>query len=572
MDDYSVFVEPIVKAFERFTEKLTNEDIAEYIDYISEDQKVALNVAAGALEQFCLQNTAEFCESWICASSCQTLQQLTREIDNFLRFPTPPAYLDVWNQLYNVVRKLNAWTTTLAGFRTEDHSYNTVVRGGVAYNVTSRSSLMSLEQYREAAVKALQLRHSFDEYLIVSDGAAASASSIFSSAVEQIWKNRDRSGADDAKVTTVSFGGTGDKADLTMAGVPASVEGVRLDNFLYTTISLLLFPLLLPVMEGNLKDDLLDVARSVDDRTYFPPYFAQQLPRISVQNYYDPFMDPGALPLQYIKMQPDRYIRKFFVGTTFNDDYDLASLYLEASAFFLQSTGNSTPPLPTSTPTQAPTIDPTSNPTAANVSGPTNPPSVSPSVTQQPSSGGASNNNSADSQPNKDDSGLVDPLCKEHVATTNFHNNGTLDPGEFVTLVNLIAEDQIAISFQDLPQAFQDMFDKWTSDTLDHMRSNIFRHQGGAFVGLQTICSETTALVDALLAGTIPSQLPTTSPPTLTPSTAPTTTSPEMLIEILAPIEETAVVVKSNVNQTLRLTTIGLLLDVCFVVVVLGFG
>jgi len=206
------------------------------------------------------------------------------------------------------------------------------------------------------------------------------------------------------------------------------------------------------------------------------------------------------------------------------------------------------------------------------VSGPTNPPSVSPSVTQQPSSGGASNNNSADSQPNKDDSGLVDPLCKEHVATTNFHNNGTLDPGEFVTLVNLIAEDQIAISFQDLPQAFQDMFDKWTSDTLDHMRSNIFRHQGGAFVGLQTICSETTALVDALLAGTIPSQLPTTSPPTLTPSTAPTTTSPEMLIEILAPIEETAVVVKSNVNQTLRLTTIGLLLDVCFVVVVLGFG
>jgi len=272
MDDYSVFVEPIVKAFERFTEKLTNEDIAEYIDYISEDQKVALNVAAGALEQFCLQNTAEFCESWICASSCQTLQQLTREIDNFLRFPTPPAYLDVWNQLYNVVRKLNAWTTTLAGFRTEDHSYNTVVRGGVAYNVTSRSSLMSLEQYREAAVKALQLRHSFDEYLIVSDGAAASASSIFSSAVEQIWKNRDRSGADDAKVTTVSFGGTGDKADLTMAGVPASVEGVRLDNFLYTTISLLLFPLLLPVMEGNLKDDLLDVARSVDDRTYFPPF------------------------------------------------------------------------------------------------------------------------------------------------------------------------------------------------------------------------------------------------------------------------------------------------------------
>jgi len=515
--------------------------------------------------------------------------------------------LDVWNQLFTVVRELNAWTTTLAGWRnmkygTEDYSYNTVVRGGVAYNVTSRKSLMSLKEYNEAALKAPQLRHSFDEYLIVSDGAAASASSIFSSAVEQIWKNRDRSGAD-ARVTTVSFGGTGDKADLTMAGVPASVEDVRLDNSLYTTILLLLFPMLLPVTIGNLNemfDYLLDVARFVDGDTYSPPYFAQELPRIPVQNYYDPFMDRGALPLQYIEMQPDEYIRQFFIGTTFNDDYDLASLYFEASAFFLQSTGDSTP-LPTSTPTQAPTIDPTSNPTAAtqaptidptsnptstptqaptidptsnptaatqapnidptsnptaaNVSGPTNPPSVSPSVTQQPPPGGASNSN-PDSKPNKDDSGVLDPLCEEHVAIANFNNDGALDPGEFVTLVNLIAEDQIAISFQDLPQVFQDMFDKWTSDTVD-IRSNVFRHGG---FGLQTICSETTALVDALLAGTIPSQLPTS--PALTPSTAPT--SSEMLIEIWDSNEETAV--NSDANRNLRLT-IGLTLDVCFVIV-----
>jgi len=50
MDDYSVYVEPIVKMFENFTESLTNEEIAELIDNISEDQKVALSVTARALE------------------------------------------------------------------------------------------------------------------------------------------------------------------------------------------------------------------------------------------------------------------------------------------------------------------------------------------------------------------------------------------------------------------------------------------------------------------------------------------------------------------------------------------
>ena len=159
---------------------------------------------------------------------------------------------------------------------------------------------------------------------------------MFVATVEQIWKNRDRSGAE-AKLTTVGFGGTGNKDDLVMAGIPASVENVRLDNAFYTTFIVLLIPVLLPTGTAELSELfglLIDVVVYLDDNTFAPPYFAQMLPRIPVENFYDKFMDPGALPLQYVEMPPDEYIRELFIKTSFASSDDLAALYTQAASYF----------------------------------------------------------------------------------------------------------------------------------------------------------------------------------------------------------------------------------------------
>ncbi|CAB9525257.1 expressed unknown protein [Seminavis robusta] len=342
MQDYVTVVMPLINQFENMTESWSDEQVSKVINDLSEDQLTSLATTAKSLENFCELNNDAFCVGQYCEFSCRQLEQLAREVQNFLKYPTPPAFMDVWNSVFTVARELSAWTTTLAGTIRQyyglDSTPEPVVRGGVAYNVTQRSSLLTYNDYNEAALKALQAQHSFDEYIIVSDGNAASASSIFASSVEQIWKNREQSGAT-SSVVTVGYGGTGDQSDMAIASIPAAVENIRLDNAFYTTFSLSMIPMLLPVVSDDTFVDLVGVIDSLDRRTYRPSYFAQTLPRLSVQNYYDNFMDPGALPLQYIKMQPDKYIPQFLTQTSFGRNRDLLSLYRTTYQFFSNGIG-----------------------------------------------------------------------------------------------------------------------------------------------------------------------------------------------------------------------------------------
>ena len=96
---------------------------------------------------------------------------------------------------------------------------------------------------------------------------------------------------------------------------------------------------------------LADVQQRILDYTLsiaIPPYFGDTLPVLPVVAYHDDFMEPGALPLQYVDIPLDKYIPQIFTRNTFQDQDDLPFLYAAAM-------GEPAPPAPP--PTRAPFDD-----------------------------------------------------------------------------------------------------------------------------------------------------------------------------------------------------------------------
>ena len=264
-----------------------------------------------------------------------------------------PVFRDVLGNLTSFIQNVNPWTVTQGGGQVlrsgQEASRISVIRGGEQYYLTEAIDFLPdscspdwqhwCHQGIQAA--ALELDFKFDEYVLVSDGVAGSTTSVFAAGVEQIWKNRDRSMAE-TSVVTVAYGGTGFREDITLAGFPAAVEHVRMENPLLTRSAIVLLRILLSdylEMDENagFAEVLFNAQASYERTVAWPPYFADSLPYIPVVNYYDTFMGPGAIPLQYVKMAPDEYIPKVFTKTSFADlsTYsELPALYAEASRFF----------------------------------------------------------------------------------------------------------------------------------------------------------------------------------------------------------------------------------------------
>ena len=98
-------------------------------------------------------------------------------------------------------------------------------RGGERGNLTNKFSVLSEDLYNQTVANASQQNFTFDEYLIVSDGTAGSTACIFSSMLIQLWNNRgmlwDSVDQSLTPVNTVTYGGTKEPLDTTVAGFPA---------------------------------------------------------------------------------------------------------------------------------------------------------------------------------------------------------------------------------------------------------------------------------------------------------------------------------------------------------------
>ena len=65
-----------------------------------------------------------------------------------------------------------------------------------------------------------------------------------------------------------------------------------------------------------------------------PPYFAGALPQVPTRTFYDISMEPGAAPLQFVKIPLDGYIPKIYNDITFENGAELRDLYEHALVFF----------------------------------------------------------------------------------------------------------------------------------------------------------------------------------------------------------------------------------------------
>jgi hypothetical protein len=151
-----------------------------------------------------------------------------------------------------------------------------------------------------------------------------------------------------------------------MAGIPAVVEDIHLEDDLIATVLAFLFNHY--ILDGS---EFFDAASTTFDEYYgsLPeaPYFANTLPKMPLVGDYDTrFMGEDTVPLQYIKIPADKHIPKYYLGTKIEDSSDLGDLYEEAAKFFSAGAGSDSTPTPTNTVSS----DPTSTATTAARVGP----------------------------------------------------------------------------------------------------------------------------------------------------------------------------------------------------------
>jgi len=166
-----------------------------------------------------------------------------------------------------------------------------------------------------------------------------------------------------------------------LSTLTASVVDVNVGIPLVSAGLLYMLDYLLPsALTENLKSAISTYEAAVPT----PPYFDEGIPRFAVYNHYNRFMDPGALPLQYVKIVADRHIQQFWPKVSVEIYENLAELYAEASRALkidpptLRPTGRPTNAPTAATPTTPTTPVPTPVPTSGSTRSPTAKPTARP--------------------------------------------------------------------------------------------------------------------------------------------------------------------------------------------------
>ena len=373
-------VYPVLQTISSNTATMSNTALQSWIDNTNQSQLNGLQATADAMLQFCVSNCKDLLSA---CQGCTILDQLYQAASGFVASPSPTSLSGLIQSVASVASSIEPWTVTTAGntilLYGNASTVRPVIRGGVLTNLTQQVTLYDEQQFMEAAHIASQLGHTFDEYVITSNGASGSSTSIFQTFVTQLWKNKNESLFQNS-VVTCTYGGTGNISDTTMTGFPAAVQNIQIENPFIAVGALYMLESLLP---ANNSMDIRNVRQSYESTLSTPPYFASSFPQMPVLNYYDNFMEPGALPLQYVKMPPDQHIQQLFTAVTLADSFDLDALYTDASQFFVSVPTQSPAVAPSPTPGASPSMSAGGSPSSSGGGSPSSPPPSS-------SSGGGS--------------------------------------------------------------------------------------------------------------------------------------------------------------------------------------
>lgn len=342
MEVYNNTVVPIYEEILNTINALNESDYQGFIDTLTEEQFISINEALCSIQTICNGIECAGDDPTSCFKACDSVDGLKSVIQTFETYRTPSFLKNVAQTLYNLINTINPGRVRpTADLSDVDlNGYRTVNRGGVLTNVSLPFTGDPIEYYYQAVASSYQTLHKFDEYIIVSNGVSGSATALFASLVNQLWKNRDITLVKSSLVS-VSYGGLNTtEGDVMMAGFPAGVQNVHLEDPLLAAGILYIFNTLL---EGDstfspvISSALSEYANVLPT----PPYFANTLPKLPVLNYYSTLMGEGALPLQYVKMPTDKHLPFYYTQTTIDDAGDLPELYDKASKLFTSSINNS---------------------------------------------------------------------------------------------------------------------------------------------------------------------------------------------------------------------------------------
>jgi hypothetical protein len=279
--------------------------------------------------------------------ACEALlPELKTKMSRYAAMQTPERLIALLQTLIYVLLYINPWTvglpflnsTVILDFMTNTSIYN-IDYGGKISSFTEHFDLDPLGSIADLVAKTTAELNgfTFDEFLIVSNGVAASTTAIFVSASEQIWKNRNKSGVTQPLIT-LAYGGSGKANDIALAAVPASIRDVNLDFPVVAFAAMIVWE---AIVSGN-SGYVAKVNAAVSNYSNVlisPPYFSMAVPTLPVVTYYDTFMGPDALPMQFIYMPPDEYLPNMYMGVSLEDATDLAALYEAASPYFPTNNG-----------------------------------------------------------------------------------------------------------------------------------------------------------------------------------------------------------------------------------------
>ena len=178
---------------------------------------------------------------------CDQALTLQANVTAFVEDPNLETYVGLFFALFSSVFEYSPWTAIRLGDREPDQLVSnttlslwgegpyTQIRGGVESNTTAKFDLIPVDDLLVLVQSVIRNvtdslgGNPFDEYIFVSNGGSASSAAIFPYTCAQLYKNRDRTGAT-RKVSLLGYGGTGGKEDLSLSDIPASVQGVHLEN------------------------------------------------------------------------------------------------------------------------------------------------------------------------------------------------------------------------------------------------------------------------------------------------------------------------------------------------------
>ncbi|CAB9503284.1 expressed unknown protein [Seminavis robusta] len=325
---YNDTVSPVMDSLKLEVNLLTDTQLEAYIE--------ASPTSTGELVSSMIESLLGFCCNDILLETCQNLQRcfplfdLSVSAQTMNQFPSAPqmrSFLQQLTEAFDEYNPFNVLQTLQRGF-VDPNKIHKVVRGGQVVNLTNQFTILEEQLYYEAAAQAFQNDFFFDEVVIVSDGAAGSTACIFSSMVMQLWKNRDAWEGREVPITTITYGGTKEPSDTTVAGFPASVQQVNIGYPIITSGLLYMLEFLLPPALSVLLTNVNSYYQSL---LPVPPYFAESLPQMPVFNYYSNFMQPGAIPLQFVKIVADKHLPQIFNHNSLASTSGLETLYEEAA-------------------------------------------------------------------------------------------------------------------------------------------------------------------------------------------------------------------------------------------------